>query len=369
MKPHSRFGAAALIASAALAIPAVANAHPTVYPTWGNLAVGTAPDPITLEPQTRYVVVNHGYPWVFRESNGIDDSSPGDLKYRGVIGYNLIPGAWRAGKTFAEIVEEGAQPVQAHAICETPLLTSEAVIRAWQGGPSEDPFYNYVPFQAEGAGLDDDPADWLPVLTDAGFDVSKLNTAANAKAECERLGGVYYPADEVQTAPSSLASGLLAHTVEPLQEQIDGLEAEKSSLSGELTTVKGERDSANAQVSSLTAEVARLNAEVARLRLEAAPLKLTLGTVKKSGATATVSGPPERTVRVTLSITSKQAKKLKLRSTTIAAGTVKTSASGEATLSLKPKSAVAKKLKGSFSVSAQAVAGDRVASAKGKFTR
>ena len=109
--------------------------------------------PGTFAPQTRYVVANHGFTYVLRESNG-------DLG-GGVFDYKAIPTALRAGKDWAWLVANGTTGAQAHAQCELPALETEAAIRSWQG---DDPFYGYVPFQKGSAGLEDDPATWIPVV-------------------------------------------------------------------------------------------------------------------------------------------------------------------------------------------------------------
>ena len=75
MKPQ--LGAAALAAVAALAIPAVAGAHPSVYTASANVVKANS-DPVELETQTRYLVNNHGFPILFRESNGLNSGSAGD---------------------------------------------------------------------------------------------------------------------------------------------------------------------------------------------------------------------------------------------------------------------------------------------------
>jgi hypothetical protein len=387
MKPQ--LGAAALAAVAALAVPALASAHPSVYATSANVVVPNS-DPVTLEPQTRYLVNNHGFPILFRESNGLDSGSAGDLKLRGVIGYNLIPGAWRTGKTYAETMAVGGSTVQAHATCMTAALMDEAMIKSWQEG---DAFYNYIPFQAAPAGLEDDPATWLPRLTAAGFDVSKLGDPVTAEAECKRrdAGATYFPADAVQTTSASLASGTIAHEVEPLQDQIADLEGERDALRATNVTLtadlaKAKADGAtqvnangalSSQVAALTADLGNARAELsaAKSRVTAleTPLKVTLDSAKvKTGAAVTVSGLPSQAVAVTLSLKESTARKAKLSSSRIGKASATTGADGsvKVTVKLNKKAAKAlKSLKGSLAVTAEATAGDRFATSSGKLSR
>ena len=62
-------GAAALAAAAALAVPAVAFAHPSVYQSTAKTGAGAR-----RTESARYVVTNHGYSYVLKESNGLTDA-------------------------------------------------------------------------------------------------------------------------------------------------------------------------------------------------------------------------------------------------------------------------------------------------------
>ena len=377
-------GATALAVTAVLALPAVASAHPSVYITYANVVkpdLDPQPgDPVELEEQVRYLVVNHGYPFLFREDNELNAKSQEVAdRNRGVVGYNLIPGAWREDgpKDFAAVMATGATGVQAHATCVTPALTSEPAITGWQ----DDAFYNYVPFQATSAGLDDDPAAWLPTLTAAGFDITKLGTAAAAEAECEKVAGArYVKADAIQSRPDQLASGTLAHEVEPLEAQIDTLTADKTALTGEVNTLTKERDSLKAtvfqtsplqsQVDALTQKVAEANTQVAALTAKAAPMQLTLADVSASGAKANVTGQPASKVTVRLLITEGQARRLGLRSVVLASTSATTAADGTAGVTLKLSKAAKKALRAfRGSVTAEAISGDRIATATSRLAR
>jgi len=377
-------GAAALALTAVLGLPAVASAHPSVYITYANVVkpdLDPQPgDPVELEEQERYLVVNHGYPFLFRETNELNaDSQEAADRTRGVVGYNLIPGAWREDgpKDFPAVMAIGGTGVQAHATCVTPALTSEAAITGWQ----DDPFYNYVPFQATSAALDDDPAAWLPTLAAAGFDTTKLGDAASAEAECEKVAGArYVKADTIQSRPDQLASGTLAHAVEPLEEEIDTLTADKTALAGQVDTLTKEKASLQAtvfqtsplqsQLAALTQQVATANAQVAALTAKAAPMQLTLAGASASGAKANVSGQPSSKVTVRLLVTEAQARRLGLRSVVLASKSATTAADGTASVTLKLSKAAKKALRAfRGSISAEAISGDRIATATSRLAR
>lgn len=321
----------ALAAAATLVVPAAAAAHPSVYESKGYTGADR-------KEQTRYVVSNHGFTTVLRETNGLTDA-------RGVVGYNLIPGDWRAGKDFATIMATGGTGAQAHATCLTPKLETEEAIRSWQEG---DPFYNYVPFQATSAGLEDDPATWLPTLQANGYDITKLG-----RAECEKdAGATYVPADETQTSIASMASG----STKPLEDKLAAVTAENTTLAGELTTVKSQLAAAQAAATPLKVSVASAKAR----------------TVARRGAKVTVTAQPAKRVKVTVSVSEGLARTLKLRSTVLGTKTVTTAADGTATATVKLRKAAAKAvraLKKSVSVTIQATSDDRFATAKHKFTR
>ena len=110
--------APALALAAVLALPAAAAAHPSVYKDTAQ----TVPDesqPTVLEPQTRYVVANHGFTYVLRETNGRDTG--------GVLDYKSLPGPYRATLTWNELVGgRHAAASRPHATCEVAALASEA---------------------------------------------------------------------------------------------------------------------------------------------------------------------------------------------------------------------------------------------------
>ena len=221
--------------AAALALPAVASAHTTVYTTSAKKFENG-----TLSDFTRYVVINHGYTVVLTESNGA--AAP-----LGVVAFNNLPsGAYRDGLDTQLILSNGGTGAQAHATCNgsTAQLESPALVASWQGGlhaapTPEQPFFNYVPFQTASAGLDDKPEEWTPALTAAGFDLAELATAAGAKAACEAKGGVYVPADTLTTTSAALSSGLTA----PLEREVAALKATGATQASQIAGLdeRGER--------------------------------------------------------------------------------------------------------------------------------
>ncbi len=387
MKHH--LGAAALALTAALAVPAFASAHGSVYKS--SAKVGA-----TLTDETRYFITNHGFSFVLRETNGLEGT-------KGMVAYNLIPSAWRTGKPFATVMAQGGTGVQPHATCAgAAVLETETAIRSWQGA---DPFYNYVPFQTTSAGLEDDPALWTATLEGQGVTAADLATVDSRTAKCAALGGTYTPADLIQSNATALATGTLAEAAEPLNEEIDALEAanatltaEKNAITADLATLAAELTTLKAQGtttvnanSTLSTQVATLNAAVAGTQSElaaartqvgslqsaATPIKLTVGSAKAkkvaaSGQTVSVIAAPSKAITVTVSVSEAQARKLKLSSSVLGKRTATTAADGTASVKVKVSKAAAKALKGlkrSLSTTIDATSGDRFATAKSKLTR
>jgi hypothetical protein len=349
MKQFHALGVAAIAAAGALAFPALAAAHPSVYKS--EALIGAA-----LTPETRYLVVNHGFPILFRETNGVEGT-------KGVVGYNLIPSAWRTGKPWQDVMNAGGTGVQVHATCVgAAALENETAIKSWQDA---DAFYNYVPFQTTSAGLEDDPATWLKTLSDAGVTTANLATEAGRMAECAALTGTYLAADLVQSDSNALTTGVR----HPYEDEISELTTRNSTMTSQSSALSAQVATLTAGLAATQADLAVMKAANARLMLSAASMKIDLGAVKVSGTKATISGPPETKVTVRLRISSKDAKKLKLRSTTIARKSVRTGADGTATLTVKPSKSVARRLKGKPKVTAEATGGDRIASDSGKLTR
>ncbi|MBE2316510.1 hypothetical protein DVA67_011020 [Solirubrobacter sp. CPCC 204708] len=335
-------GLAALTAAATLAVPAAAAAHPSVYTSDSYGIAPNTTDQLAL--QTRYVVTNHGYTMVLRETND-PTAANADLQKQGVVGYNLAPGGWRSGKSFAAVMTQAATAAQAHATCLTPALQSEQAIKAWQDA---DAFYNYVPFQATSAGLEDDPARWLPVLTSQNFNVANLGTPAAAEAECEKVpGATYVPADTVQTTADALASGTVALKTTPLSTEINSLKAAKAAVD------------------------AQLAAALAPKPVTPRPLTLKLSAKKFQQAVAMVTGDPNTAVTVRALLSSADAKKLKI-SRTISSKKATIDGQGAALVDLgltaKAAKAVDKHLP-ALKVTVEATAGAAKQTATGSLTR
>lgn len=324
---NTYLAAAALATTAALAAPAAASAHPSVYQSTAKIGA-------TATDETRYFVTNHGYSMLFKESNGLEGK-------KGVVAYNLAPSAWRTGKPFNEVMDAAGTGVQAHATCVGAAgLENEPAIQGWQG---TDAFYNYVPFQTTSAGLEDDPAKWLPTLQTAGVDLAALGS--DPTAACKALGGTYTPADAIAGSATALAEGM----TKPIEQK--------------LTT-------ATTQVANLASELSAAKTQLAGMMIAATPLKLTLASAKaKTGVKVTVSGQPLKPVAVTVSVSDAQARKLKLASTVIGRRTVSTAADGTASVTVKLSAKAVKAIKKPVFVTAEAASGDRFATAKGKVSR
>jgi hypothetical protein len=330
----------ALTATTALAVPASAVAHGSVFETEARLGAGPA-------TQTQYAVTNHGFTFVLRETNGA-------ALDHGMINYKKLPSAYRSGLTKTQLLAEGDTGAQPHATCRgAAALTDESAILAWQDA---DPFYNYVPFQKDAAGLEDDPARWIPVVKNlTGVD---LATMTDPVAACASLGGTYTPADETQTTTASLNSGFLEHETAPLTAALTEADKAKAALQ---TLLDGAR-----------AEVARLAAALAPMKVALPTARIADSRLAKKGTTVTVTGPVGRAVAVKLAIGESRARKMKLSSSTLARGKATLGADGTAKVALKPGKSVAKRigrLKRSASITVSAFAGDRVATTTATLTR
>jgi hypothetical protein len=344
--------AGVLSASAALAVPASAAAHGTVFTDEAKVAVPG--NPVTTTDETQYLLTNHGFTMRLKESNNELD--------HGMIDYKVLPSAYRTqpGFTLTRLLDEGNTGAQPHATCHVGALETEDAIMAWQG---EEPFYNYVPFQKQPAGLEDDPAKWIPVVNaELGVD---LTTESNPAAACAAKGGEYREADATVTTAAALASGTVEQETAPLVAEIAGLK-----------TAATDADKAKAALQAL---LDAAKAEIAKLTAAAAPMKVALPTARiadsklaKKGTTVTVTGPVGKAVAVKLAIGESRARKMKLSSSALARGKATLGADGTAKVALKPGKSVAKRigrLKRSASITVSAFAGDRVATTTATLTR
>jgi hypothetical protein len=343
--------AAVIGAATALAVPAVAGAHPSVYSIGAKVAVpGTSPT--TYADQTRYVIPNDGVVFALRETNGSTATSAEAWRRRGVISYAKAAGRSGAAIVNSDAAESGAQP---HATCHVPSLETDSAILSWQ----HDPFYAYVPFQRgnSGPGLKDDPATWIPVVKQlTGVDLNAIpDTDAARQAACETtLGGTYVKADETQSTVASLSSALIADTQKataaPFQAQIQTLQDAAAAAQARQAATDAQLAAANAKLGQ--APVARpLTAKLERDRLTPTALVA-------SGVPVAVTGPAGQAVRVRATVTAAQARKLGLPSTVLGSkgGTVGTA--GTARIVVRPSAAQGRRLraaKGSVRVTLELV--------------
>lgn len=263
--------ALAVLVALALAIPASASAHPGVYTVTAKVATpgvtfATDPTGAGLGEQTQYAIANDGWAKGFAETNGLTSGG-------GMINYKSMPGGYRNG-TSATPATTPMTPeekrayvpaqtnVQAHATCDLASLKTGAAILAWQGA---DPFFNYVPWQKDSAGLGDEPSEWIPVVQGiTGVDLAALSTEAEFKTACEGKGGTYYKAD----TPSVIDAAAIAAAVEPVQAQVDGLLTEQDSLKGQIASWKAQNGTLDGEKKALVAARDALSAENGKLAAE-----------------------------------------------------------------------------------------------------
>lgn len=284
--------------------------------------------------QTRYVLSLDGYALGFVEDNGVTGG--------GVLDYSSLPGYYRASMTAAEkLARVGVQTdLQAHATCSgVPALSDPATILAWQANAANDPSYGYVPWQKGSAGLGDDPAKWIPVVRRAtGVD---LATAADLRAACEGLGGRYHTAD----TSSAIATAQIAAATAPLDAQIATLKRSEATL----RTGKdaSDRALATARAALAAARDAQRAADVAYQAFFTRPIKLTLATRRftLSSGVALITGSPTDPVALTVEITRRQRRSLRLSSTVLVEANGEIGDDGALLLRLVPDRATARQLR------------------------
>jgi hypothetical protein len=356
MTTKTTFRTAALVGVvSALAVPAVAAAHPSVYSTVAKVAVTPATSPPTFTDQTRYVIPNDGVVFALRETNGNSATSSDPWRRRGVISYAKAAGRTGAAIINSDAAESGAQP---HATCHVPSLETDSAILSWQN----DPFYAYVPFQRgnSGPGLKDDPAKWIPVVKSlTGVDLNAIpDTDAARQAACETtLGGVYSKADETQSTVASLSSALISDTQKataaPLQTQI-------ATFQDTLAAAQAKQAATDAQLAAATAQLGQ--AEVVKpLAAKLTKTSFTPAQIASSGVPVAVTGPAGQVVRVRATVSAAQARKHRLNSTILGSKSGTVGKDGTASITVKPSAAQGKKLKavtkGSVPVTLELVVG------------
>jgi len=344
----------------ALSVPAVASAHPAVYSQTARVNVAPAGSPASYADEERYVVANHGFTYVLRESNGRGAGSAGTLA-RGVITYAKAEGK---GKTDGFVDSAAARTgVQAHATCEIPAgpksLSDETTIRSWQGATVEDkgePFYAYVPFQTGSAGLEDDPAKWLPVVqAKTGVDlrtVGDTDAAREAACEAPAVGGTYYPADATQSTNAAFNSGLIAETKAPLEARIATFEQT-------LAAAQAKQAATDAQLAAATAKPG-LPGATKPLAATLAKKAFTPAQLASSGVPVSITGPAGQRVRVRASVSAAQARRHGLNSTILGSKAGVVGQDGTGSVAVKPSKTQGRKLrsaKGSVPVTLELVVG------------
>jgi hypothetical protein len=324
------------VSASALAVPAVASAHPFVYPSTAKVAVTPATTPASFTDQQRYVTGNHGFTYLLRETNGRGPGTPS------VIAWNRSEG--RSGD--AIVTSPAAQTgAQAHATCDVASLDSTAVIRSWQA----DPFYAYVPFQTGAAGLEDDPSKWLPVVKSAtGVDLTQVaDTDAARKAACEStaVGGTYSPADTTQSTTATFNSGLITETRAPfitqvatLRDQLAAAQAAKAAADQAAAAGKARADAAEAKVAQTPAAPKPLAATLTKKAFTPAELAAT-------GIPVAVTGPAGQVVRVRATVSAAQARRHGLPSTVLGSKAGVVSTVGTVAITVRPSASQGRKLR------------------------
>ena len=323
-------------------IPAGADAHPNVYEVIAKVAPAgnTSPTEAQLVDQVRYAINNDGWAYSLRETNG--------KLGNGMVNYALLPGAFR--NTQLPDKQQWLDPkyvtdVQPHATCATAALTSKANILSWQN----DPFFDYIPWQATSSGFGDDPAKWIPVVQNlTGVNLATVTDFAGA---CAGIGGTYVKADDVQTSPASFVGEYVASIVDPIEARVSELEAEVA-----MATTEAAADET---------EIARLTGANRVLSLDRADLDQARRADKRSGVTLTLDGPPAAKVRVTLKMSDFKARRIGLKSGYLGSAVGVTGGDYNLGVTLKPTKKAAKKLKRakakSIRATLEATSGDRFA--------
>ncbi len=177
-----------------------------------------------------------------------------------------------------------------------------------------------MPFQKGSAGLEDDPATWIPVVKSlTGID---LATVADPQAACEAQGGTYVPADATQSSNAAFNSGLIEHTAAPLEAEVASVTAARDALQGLLDAAR--------------AEIARLATGTASLRVALPSARLSAATATRRGIRVALTGAPGTAAKAHLTIGERRARKLKVRSSVLASAKATFGADGKAAVTLKP---------------------------------
>ncbi|MCB0880079.1 MAG: hypothetical protein KDC46_13995 [Thermoleophilia bacterium] len=324
--------------------------------TDGGTAITFADDSTgaTLPTQEYYVIAEHGYAPLLKETNGSQEG--------GMLNLKRLPGTYRTsgGMTGADWLTFAAAQtdVQAHPVCEgVSDLQSSANILAANENPAQ-PFWNYVPFTKSSSNIADDPADWTDVLqtvldTNLGAGTyDATNTAAEFETACDGLGGVYRPADAAG-ATSPIYSAALSDETTPLNSQITTLTSEKTALTNDKATLTSDKDTLTKDKATLQSTIDDLNKQIEDLKAQVGDLQdaaLNVAPVTRrlrvGDATMLVTGNAKTKVTIRVTVTKAAAKKLGLRSTVLGTKVVTIGANGaviaEPTFSLKVRKVLAR---------------------------
>ena len=349
MKASSKINVGvAAVAALALALPAGAFAHGSVWETDAkitNSASSPVPDLCSgTDTRKSYVVSNHGFTMVLNETNCAVD--------KGMLNYKFLPSSTRATLTLAAYLGAGNTGAQPHATCRQGsgvvdelwgTTAGTSAITAWQTAKTNtaggEPFFNYVPWQKTSAGLDDDPTKWIPVvLAKTGVDLSSYSTVDEFTAACAGIGGVYTAADKIGTTMQSMNSGF-AHDITATVTAAVTAEV-TAEVTAAVTAAVG---------APLQAEVAKLTAEVASLSrvltVKAASAKLAAKTAAGSGVAVKISGPAGYHLRAFLVISEAGARHAGLRYRGLGTADVTIGDAGTADATIKLNAAAKAKLK------------------------
>lgn len=349
MKTSSKINVGvAAVAALALALPAGAFAHGSVWETTAkitNSASSPVPDLCSgTDTRKSYAISNHGFTMALNETNCAVD--------KGMLNYKFLPSSTRATLTLAAYLGAGDTGAQPHATCRQGsgvvdqlwgTTAGTSAITAWQTAKTNtaggEPFFNYVPWQKTSAGLDDDPTKWIPVvLAKTGVDLSSYSTVDEFTAACAGIGGVYTAADKIGTTMQSMNSGF-AHDITATVTAAVTAEV-TAEVTAAVTAAVG---------APLQAEVAKLTAEVASLSrvltVKAASAKLAAKTAAGSGVAVKISGPAGYHLRAFLTVTDASARKVGLRYLGLGTADVTIGDAGTADATIKLNAAAKAKLK------------------------
>ena len=349
MKTSSKINVGvAAVAALALALPAGAFAHGSVWETDAkitNSASSPVPDPCSsTDTRKSYAISNHGFTMALNETNCAVD--------KGMLNYKFLPSSTRATLTLAAYLGAGDTGAQPHATCRQGsgvvdqlwgTTAGTSAITAWQTAKTNtaggEPFFNYVPWQKTSAGLEDDPTKWIPVvLARTGVNLSSYSTVDEFTAACAGIGGVYTAADKIGTTMQSMNSGF-AHDITATVTAAVTAEV-TAEVTAAVTAAVG---------APLQAEVAKLTAEVASLSrvltVKAASAKLAAKTAAGSGVAVKISGPAGYHLRAFLTVTDASARKVGLRYLGLGTADVTIGDAGTADATIKLNAAAKAKLK------------------------